>query len=449
MLTDMTVDAAAHSPAKTQRVRTLLKITVPAVIIGAMCGVLLWAIDEAAHGVTIVMWDLVPEWLGVDAEARWWPIVVLGLAGLAVGTIIRYIPGHGGYDSATTELVAPPLPLKVLPGVALALIISLGAGVSLGPESPIISIAVGLSMWGLLKIVPDVGHGPVLLIASAGMIGAMFGSPVAAALLLTELVAGVKTGGLLWDRLFAPVSAAASGALVAHLLGVAFSPNDISDYAGPHWMDLAVGIPIALAAAAGSLAGAWLMPRLWHVLRRFPNPIVFTTIGGLLLGLLGAIGGPLTLFKGAEETGELVQRAGEFSFWALLGLAIIKVLALTVSAASGFRGGRIFPAVFIGSAFGLAGHALVPDSSLALAIAAGSMGSILAIGRDGWLALFMGVALVGDIEILPMLTVIALPTWLIVTSAPAMLVEDGVVPPNAGHSAPDEPEITPEEAREK
>ncbi|WP_082093353.1 ion channel protein [Demequina sediminicola] len=442
----MSTETPVQAPLASARVRTLLRATVPALIIGAMCGALLWAIDEAAHGVTVFMWELVPEWTGVDPEARWWPIVVLGLAGLAVGIIIRYIPGHGGYDSATTELVAPPLPLKVLPGIALALIVSLGAGVSLGPESPIISIAVGLSMWGMTRIMPQISHGPVLLMAGAGMIGAMFGSPVAAALLLTELVAGVKLGGLLWDRLFAPVAAAASGALVANLLGVAFRPQEIGDYAGPHWTDLTIGIPIALAAAAGSLLGAWLMPRVWHLLRRFPNPIVFTTIGGIVLGLLGAIGGPLTLFKGAEQTGELISRAGEFSFWALLGMALIKVLALTVSAASGFRGGRIFPAVFIGAAFGLAGHSLVPDSSLALAIAAGSLGSILAIGRDGWLALFMGVALIGDIAILPVLCIIILPVWLLVTSAPAMLVHNGTVPPNAGHQPPPEPEITPSQA---
>ncbi|MDE0573586.1 ion channel protein [Demequina sp. B12] len=435
----MTVDATAHSPAQTSRVRMLAKVTLPALVIGAMCGVLLWAIDEAAEGVTVVMWEWLPEVTGIDPEARWWPIVVLGLAGLAVGTVIRYVPGHGGYDSATTELVAPPLPLKALPGIALALIISLGAGVSLGPESPIISIAVGLSVWGVARILPEAGHGQILLVAGAGMVGAMFGSPVAAALLLTEMVAGLKGGGLLWDKLFAPVAAAASGALVAHWLGVAFTPGGDSDYTGPSLMDLAVGIPVAVVAAVASLAGAWLMPKLWHLLRRYPNPIVFTTIGGLVLGVLGSIGGHITLFKGAAETGELIERASEFSFWALLGLAFIKVAALTVSAASGFRGGRIFPAVFIGSAFGLAGHALVPDSSLSLALAAGAMGSILAVGRDGWLAIFMGVALVGDVTVLPMMCVIVLPVWLFVTSGPEMLVHGATVPPKAGHAAPPEP----------
>ncbi len=437
MLVAMSDATLTHHERRHATARTLLRLTIPAVVIGAMCAVLLWVIDEAAEGVTHVLWDWIPEVGGFDAESWWWPIIVLTLAGAAVGTIIRYAPGHGGYDSATTELVAPPLPLKALPGIAAALIVSLGAGVSLGPESPIISIAVGLSVWGLARIVPNATAGQILLVAGAGMIGAMFGSPVAAALLLTEMVSGAGRQGLLWDRLFAPVAAAASGAVVAMWLGVAFIPGNLSDYAGPGWADLYVGIPIALAAAFASLVGARLMPPLWHLLRRFPNPIVFTTIGGLLVGLLGAIGGPLTLFKGAAESGELVATAAEYSFWGLLFLAVIKVAALTVSAAAGFRGGRIFPAVFIGVAFGLAGHSLAPDSSLALALAAGAAGSILAIGRDGWLALFMGVAMVGDVAVLPSLCVIVLPVWLIVTSGPEMLVHGAKVPANAGHQPPE------------
>lgn len=437
MLGAMSGATIPHDERTHAKARTLLRLTVPAIVVGAMCAVVLWAIDEAAEGVTHVMWHWLPEVGGFDAESWWWPIIVLGLAGAAVGTIVRYSPGHGGYDSATTELVAPPLPLKVLPGIAAALIVSLGAGVSLGPESPIISIAVGLSMWGLSRILPHVTAGQVLLVAGAGMLGAMFGSPVAAALLLTEMVSGAGRPGLLWDRLFAPVAAAASGAMVALWLGVAFIPGNLDDYSGPGWSDLYVGIPIALVAAFASLFGARLMPPLWHLLRRYPNPIVFTTIGGVLLGVLGAVGGTISMFKGAAQTGELVANAAEYSFWALIGLALIKVAALTVSAASGFRGGRIFPAVFIGAAFGLAGHSLVPDTSLALALAAGAVGSILAIGRDGWLAIFMGVALVGDVAVLPSICVIVLPVWLIVTSGPEMLVHGAKVPANAGHQPPE------------
>ncbi|GMA34686.1 hypothetical protein GCM10025876_08900 [Demequina litorisediminis] len=196
-MSDATLTHDERNPAKA---RTLLKITVPAIAVGAMCAVVLWAIDVAAEGVTHVMWDWIPEVAGFDAEAWWWPIIVLGLAGTAVGTIVRHAPGHAGYDSATTELVAPPLPLKALPGIAAALIVSLGAGVSLGPESPIISIAVGLSVWGLARILPNAQAGQILLVAGAGMLGAMFGSPVAAALLLTEMVAGIKGPGLLWDK---------------------------------------------------------------------------------------------------------------------------------------------------------------------------------------------------------------------------------------------------------
>ena len=38
--------------------------------------------------------------------------------------------------------------------------------------------------------------------------------------------------------------------------------------------------------------------------------------------------------------------------------------------------------------------------------------------RDGWIALFLGIALTGDLTLLPMLCVITLPTWLLITKAP-------------------------------
>ena len=58
-----------------------------------------------------------------------------------------------------------------------------------------------------------------MLLASSGTIGALFGTPVAAALVLTGTVAAVKGGGSLWDKLFLPVAAAAAGSVTMHLLG--------------------------------------------------------------------------------------------------------------------------------------------------------------------------------------------------------------------------------------
>ncbi|MNW60638.1 putative ion channel protein [compost metagenome] len=49
------------------------------------------------------------------------------------------------------------------------------------------------------------------------------------------------------------------------------------------------------------------------------------------------------------------------------------------------------------------------------------LGVVLAVGRDGWVALFVAVAVVGDVGVLPLLCIAILPVWLLVRSAPEML----------------------------
>ena len=55
-------------------------------------------------------------------------------------------------------------------------------------------------------------------------------------------------------------------------------------------------------------------------------------------------------------------------------------------------------------------------------MACGVLGVVLVIGRDGWLAIFLGVAIPGDITLLPMLCLIVLPAWLLVSRCPVRIV---------------------------
>jgi H+/Cl- antiporter ClcA len=63
----------------------------------------------------------------------------------------------------------------------------------------------------------------------------------------------------------------------------------------------------------------------------------------------------VTLFKGLDEMQQLAF-SQVFSVSDYLLFAVIKLAALVVAAACGFRGGRIFPAVFVGVALGLMLH---------------------------------------------------------------------------------------------
>jgi len=106
-------------------------------------------------------------------------------------------------------------------------------------------------------------------------------------------------------------------------------------------------------------------------------------------------------------------------------------MAMVVAGTSRFRGGRIFPSVFVGVALGLAISAFVPGVPEPIAVAMSVLGVLLAVTRSGWMAIFMGVALVPDTQLLPVICIAALPAWLVVTGRPIMQV-----PPEA-HPAPE------------
>ncbi len=119
--------------------RQLLLLAIPAIVIGAFAAFLLWLLEQLADLLGGVVWETLPDALGVDPTG-WWIVLILTLTGLAVGIGLRFLPGHGGPDSATTELIGPPLALEVLPGLAIVTVLGLAGGVSLGPENPIIAI---------------------------------------------------------------------------------------------------------------------------------------------------------------------------------------------------------------------------------------------------------------------------------------------------------------------
>ena len=115
--------------------RQLLALVVPAVAVGAASSVTLIALSRLASAVEDVLWSGLPAAAGLTGDEPVWIIGILTAAGLATGLILTFAPGHAGPDPATAGLAEPPQPLIVLPGLALALIVTLAGGVSLGPRT--------------------------------------------------------------------------------------------------------------------------------------------------------------------------------------------------------------------------------------------------------------------------------------------------------------------------
>ncbi|MCC3291008.1 ion channel protein [Arthrobacter sp. zg-Y1110] len=406
------------------RVRTLLALAVPAVIIGVVSALVLFALDELSRLLQHLIWDNLPAAVGADSDGGWWIFGTLTLTGLAVGLIVRYAPGHAGPDSAAAELAGSALPVGVVPSLAAVAVLGLAGGVSLGPENPIIAINTALLTVLIGRLFARVPAQLIVGLTLAGTVGALFGTPVAAALLFTGVAGTLKIGGALFDRLFLPLVSAGAGAVTMTLLGGTLLRIELPPMGTPDGWDVLAGFVVAPLAAAFGLLGVAVFAQVHRWFHRLGNPVLFTTLGGALLGLLGVAGGTVTLFKGAEESAELLQHRGDEPAWALVYLAVIKLAALVISAAAGFRGGRIFPAVFIGVAAGLAVSALVPAVPVSLAVSAAVLGLVLAVARDGWMALFIAVVITGDVTVTAVLCLALLPAWLVVTNAPHMLAAD-------------------------
>lgn len=401
------------------RARTMLLLSLPALILGVASSLVLIVVMKFASLLQSILWQRLPGSLGIAADSPLWIMLTLTLTGVMVGLVIRYSTGHAGPDPATEPLIGAPISPAALPGLIIALVLGLAGGVSLGPEHPIMAVNIALAVALGRRLFPRIGALDWTILASAGTIGALFGTPVAAALIFSQTLSGSNDTPL-WDRLFAPLMAAAAGSLTTSLF---FHPHfslPIAHYTQMRIVDIFSGAVVAAIAIAAGMVAVWCLPRLHALLHRLKNPVVLLGVGGFLLGILGVVGGPLTLFKGLDEMQQMAfsQTLGTTDFFML---AVIKLAALVIAAASGFRGGRIFPAVFIGVALGLMLHAHVEAVPAAITVSCAILGLVLVVTRDGWLSLFMAAVVVPDTTLLPLLCIVMLPAWLLLAGKPMMV----------------------------
>ena len=403
------------------RARTMLLLSTPALIIGIASSLVLIVVMKVASVLQQFLWERLPVSIGIAQDSPVWIIGMLTLTGIMVGLVIRYSHGHAGPDPACEPLIGMPGPTSAIPGLLAALILGLAGGVSLGPEHPIMTVNIALAVALGSRMFPRIAKLDWTILASAGTIGALFGTPVAAALIFSQTL-NSSNDVPLWDRLFAPLMAAAAGSLTTSLF---FHPHfslPIAHYTQMHLTDILSGAVVAAIAIAAGMVAVWCLPRLHHLMHRLKHPVLILGTGGFILGILGVIGGPLTLFKGLDEMQQMAfsQTLGTSDYFML---AVIKLAALVVAAASGFRGGRIFPAVFVGVALGLMLHAHVEAVPAAITVSCSILGLVLVVTRDAWLSLFMAAVVVPDSTLLPLLCIVMLPAWLLLAGKPMMVAE--------------------------
>ena len=146
----------------------------------------------------------------------WWPLPWVALAGLLTAFAVVRLPGHGGHVPADgLKAGGPPTRPIDLPGVLLAALATLGLGLVLGPEGPLIAVGLGLGTLAMRLVKRDAPDQAVSLMAAAGSfaaISSIFGSPVIGAVLVIEAagLGGPTLPVVLLPGLWPPESARSS-----------------------------------------------------------------------------------------------------------------------------------------------------------------------------------------------------------------------------------------------
>jgi H+/Cl- antiporter ClcA len=306
-----------------------------------------------------------PKALGFHGEPVWWPLPTVFLAGILVGLTIRYLPGRGGHSPADGFALHEPPTRVELPGVVLAAMAGLALGAVIGPEAPLIAIGGGLAAGIIRSVKKDLPAQSVRVVAAAGSFSAistLLGSPLTGAFLLME--ASGLSGPTLGLVLVPGLLAAGIGSLI--FIGFdAWTGHGTFSLAIPNLPHIAhptgaeFGWAIVIGVAAVILGGLirWLglylkplvEPRIVVL-----SPVVGLAVGGLAIAYAEGSGKSSSdvLFSGQTALPSLVANSAAYSVGTLLLLIACKGLAYG-SSLSAFRGGPIFPALFIGGAGGV------------------------------------------------------------------------------------------------
>jgi CIC family chloride channel protein len=277
------------------------------------------------------------ELLHVVLALPWYlKVWVPAAGGLVVGPLVyffaREAKGHGVPEvMEAVALKGGVIRKRVVVIKSLASAVSISTGGSVGREGPIVQIgsAIGSTLGQFLKVSQDRMRTLVGCGAAAG-IAATFNAPIAGSMFALEVILGEF--GL---ATFSPI---VISSVVATAVSRAFL-GDIPAFIVPAYELVSVWeFPMYMGLGIFCAVVGVMFTRILYLVEdlfddfKFPEYLK-AVIGGLILGLSGL----------------LMQK---LSWWLLLVLIVVKIMATSITIGSGGSGGIFAPSLFLGAMAG-------------------------------------------------------------------------------------------------
>lgn len=329
-------------------------ITVLAIIVGVLSGYGAIALYLAISALLRFSFGVDEETLATGASnLDWWHLLLVPtLGGLLVGLLLTF---HSRKQTSGVASVIEAAALKdsslgVRDGFvsALATVVSLGSGASMGREGPAVHLGAMLSSIVTSKLGLNPAAGRILLgCGVAAAVSASFNAPIAGVFFALEIIIGHYA-----LHTFAPiVIAAIAGTLVSRAHLGNFPAFETTEYFITSFWEFPafflLGIVSALAAVI-LMSGLNWADRTREKIDRIPYWLQ-PGIAGLLIGGI-ALQYPEILSIGYEATSRALN--GEYALSLLIPLIGVKIIATIVSYAGRFGVGIFSPSLFIGAMVG-------------------------------------------------------------------------------------------------
>jgi H+/Cl- antiporter ClcA len=338
-----------------------------AVIIGTLAGAAVLVFTQIVRYGTDLIWPETIDygWLG----GEWWWVALLGTTGLIVGVMRLLLPVDEINGSLTILQESSVDRSTALPAIAIS-IVSMVGGASLGPFDGGVRAGATVGDWySSLRGLSDREREVNTASGINGALGGLLTAPVLATLFATELRWPIRRN--LYRILLPSLTASIFGFAVSFaIIGDTFlGVFELPGFDVEFWH---LGLGFGLGVVASSLS--WVLGMTVYTIRRWilpavANQVIRATFGGVALGLI-AVALPLTLASGKAQLGIEIENVETLGAGLLLAVVAAKIVAVAISLTTGFIGGPVMPALFIGGTAGLAIHALFPGIPIALAFSA-------------------------------------------------------------------------------